>query len=43
MIGGSNCQKKANKGKGHRKNGMRKSYEGKVFFHFKITIYCWSG
>ncbi len=33
MAGGSNRQKKADKSKRHRKNGMRKSNEGKIFFH----------
>ncbi len=35
MVSGSNCQKKANKGKRHGKNSMRKSNEGKIFFHLK--------
>ena len=36
MIGCCNCQKKADKGKRHRKNSMRKSNKGKVFFHFEM-------
>ena len=33
MVGCSNRQKKSDKSKRHRKNGMRKSNKGKIFFH----------
>lgn len=33
MVSRGNCQKKADKGERHGKNSMRKSNEGKVFFH----------